>query len=250
MTDESPVLLAVQTAAYAGLDALLTVMPLDLCAYLHVGEELGPQLYLRRPMLADLDPADAFRLFTTLRDQIDGEDDAVSRRVDQFDAVIAVSTGARSRGLWVAGRRDRELDPDESTTARNLGQSIMSICHLAETTTTSPFGITVLRVAVDSTEAGATAEVALDNGAGVVIGEGTAATPIAAVAWATLDALDPTVKLVAADEDAIEESLAVLAMIRDDHGVASVGAALSDGGSLRAAAEATLAAVTSLARLI
>jgi hypothetical protein len=246
VTDESPVLLAVQSTAYAGLDALLSIMPLDLCAYLHVGENLGPQLYLRRPALAELDPADAFRLFSTLRDEIDIDDDMVSRRVDLFDAVVAVSNGPRSRGLWVAGRRGGELDTNESATARNLGQSIMSVCHLAENTSGSAFGVSVLRVAVDSSDNGASAEVAVDHGNGVAIGRGIAPTPLAAVAWATLDALDPSLKLVAADEDTIDQSRAVLAMIRDDHGASSVGAALSDGGSLRAAAEATIAAVSSL----
>ena len=247
MTDESPALLAVQAAAYAGLDAVLSVMPLDLCAYLHVGEDLGPQLYLRRPMLADLDPADAFRLFSTLRDRLDGaSDDVEHTRVDAFDALVAVSTGPRSRGLWIAGRRDGEIDGPDAKVATELGQAIMAICHLAENTTRASFAPTVVRVAVDTTETGATAEVALDQQGGITIGTGDAATPIAAVAWATLDAIDQSLKLVAADEDGIDQSRAVLALIRDDQGRSSVGAALSDAGSLRAAAEATVNAVASL----
>ena len=247
MSEESPALLAVQSVAYAGLDALLSVMPLDLCAYLHVGEELGPQLYLRRPMLAELDPSDAFRLFSTLRDRLDGvEDGVVQARVDTFESMVAVTSGPRSRGLWVAGRRDGELDSSESTLATNLAQSIMRVCHLAESTTRSSVAATVVRVAVDTTDTGAHAEVALDHPGGISVGAGTGATPIVAVAWATLDALDASLKLVAAAEDGIDQSRAVLALIRDDQGRSAVGAALSDDGSLRAAAEATVTAVGAL----
>jgi hypothetical protein len=248
MSEESAALIAVQSVAYAGLDGLLSVVPLDLCAYLHVGEELGPQLYLRRPMLAELDPADAFRLFSTLRDLLENtdHDEPVRARVDAFDALVTVSSGERSRGLWVAGRREGYLDEAQEAVARALGRSIMTVCHLAEGATGGTFAPTIVRVAVDTTEAGVSAEVAIDHGGGIGIGRGDAPTPVAAVAWATLDALDPSLKLIAADEDGIDHSRVVLALIRDDLGDSAVGAALADNGSLRAAAEATLSAVAAL----
>ena len=246
MTEEPAALVAVQSAAYAGLDTLLGVMPLDLCGYLHVGEQLGPQLYLRRPMLADLDPAEAFRLFSSLRDLLEGSDEAVTQAdVEHFDAMVVRSTGAQSRGLWVAGRRDGPMTDAEVTLAANLAQGIMLVCHLAEAATTPSFAASVVRVAVDTTEAGVNAEVALGYQGGTVIGQGKAPTPVAAVAWATVDALDPSLKVVAADEDGIDQSRVVLTLLRNDQGDTAVGAALADAGSLRAAAEATISAITS-----
>src|SRR3954468_12781939 len=116
--------IAVQNVAYSGLDALLGAVPVDLCAYLHVGQQLGPQLYLRRPTLAALDPADAFRLFSALRDQLEEADGESRMKIDAFDAFVVASAGPHSRGLWVAGRRDDTLTDDDAATAAALGRAV------------------------------------------------------------------------------------------------------------------------------
>jgi hypothetical protein len=246
MSDESPTLLAVQSVAYAGLDTLLAAVPLELCAYLHVGEQLGPQLYLRRPMLAELDPATAFRLFSTLRDLLDEtSDEDAPRYIEGFEACVTMSTGPQSRGLWVAGRRDG-LDEEQAALVGELGRGIMAVCHLAETATGGATPANVVRVSVDSSDRGAEAEVAIDRQGSVVTGVGTSPTPLAAVAWATIHALDPSVKLVAADEDDIGETRVVLVLLRNDDGRHAVGSSIADAGSLRGAADATVNALAAL----
>jgi len=126
-------LLSVQAVAYAGLDALLSVLPLDLCGYLHGGADLGPQLYLRRPTLSDLDSAEALGLLTTLQDLLDDSCDGTTHsRVDVFDAIVAVSSGPKSRGLWIAARRDGVLEAAEAAVVTSLARSIAAVCHLAE----------------------------------------------------------------------------------------------------------------------
>lgn len=125
--------MSVQSVAYAGLDALLSVLPLDLCGYLHVGEHLGPQLYLRRPMLSEVDSNEARQLLSTLRNLLDNTSDGTMHsRFDVFDAIVAASSGPESRGLWIAARRDRVLETAEATVATSLARSIAAVCHIAE----------------------------------------------------------------------------------------------------------------------
>lgn len=242
MTDAGLTPLTVQSVAYAGLDALLAAAPLDLCAYLHVGDQLGPQLYLRQPTLADLDPADAFRLFSTLRDLLDERpQEDLRTRIDVFDASVAVSSGSRSHGLWAAGRRDGLRDEDAAT-AVSLGRAIMTVCHAAESAAAASSLPVVVRVGVDTRGDRTTAEVEIDGGRSIT-GYGSGATPLAAVATATIDALAPSFKLIAADEDTIDDQRVVLVLVRDDQGDSTVGSALVDRGALVAAAEATLVAL-------
>ena len=242
MTDASPTPLTVQSVAYVGLDALLAAMPFDLCAYLHVGEQLGPQLYLRQPTLADLDPADAFRLFSTLRDLLDERpSEDLRTRIDTFDACVAVSSGPRSHGLWAAGRHDG-LHDKAAATAVSVGRAIMTVCHAAESAAVASSLPVVLRVGVDTRGDSTTAEVEIDNGR-TITGYGSGATQLAAVATATIDGIAPSSKLIAADEDTIDDQRVVLVLVRDDQGESTVGSALADRGPLVAAAEATLIAL-------
>jgi hypothetical protein len=96
--------LVVQHLAYAALDALRVVVPLDLCAYLHVTDGDGPQLYLRTPDLSSMTAAQAFDVFTALRDAVDGDEATTSRcRIGRFDAVAIRTKGPRSSGVFVVG---------------------------------------------------------------------------------------------------------------------------------------------------
>jgi len=238
--------LAVQSVAYAGLDTLLLAIPLDLCAYLHVGEELGPQLYLRRPTLGGLDPAEAFQLFSSLRDLLDDPaPDVADAKVGAFDAAVVRSTGPRSRGLWVIGSRSGPLPAEQVEVARAVGESVMAVCHAAEAVVPGaavPVAPSVERVAVETTDAGLRAEVSVLADKGVGSGVGVAASALAAVATATLDAVGSPRKLVAAEEDGIGETRVVLVLTMDDAGQLSVGSAIAEGGPLAAAADAALRA--------
>lgn len=238
--------LAVQSVAYAGLDALLLAIPLDLCAYLHVGEELGPQLYLRRPTLAGLDPAEAFQLFSSLRDLLDDPTpDLAEAKVGAFDATVVRSAGLRSRGLWVVGGRNGPLPAEQAEVARAVGDNVMAVCHAAEAMVpgaVTPVAPSVERVAVETTDGGLRAEVSVLGDRGVGNGTGVASSALAAVAMATLDAVGSTRKLVAAEEDGIGETRVVLVLTMDDAGDLSIGSAIAEGGPMAAAADAALRA--------
>ena len=248
MTDRAAPELAVQSVAYAGLDTLLLALPLELCAYLHVGEELGPQLYLRRPTLSALDPAEAFQLFSSLRDLLDApelSDGPVV--VGAFDAHVVRSTGPRSTGLWVIGSRGEPLGSDRVEVARAMGESVMALCHAAEGLIgdgpASPATPVVSRVAVETIEAGLRAEVVVAAAGRESTGHADAPSALAAVASATLDAVGSPRKLVAAEEDGLGDTRVVLVLTMDDVGGLSVGSALAEGGPLAAAAAAALESV-------
>lgn len=244
MTVGTAPLLAVQSVAYAGLDTLLLAVPLDLCAYLHVGEELGPQLYLRRPTLTELDPAEAFQLFSSLRDLLEDERAAVEPvRVGAFDAHVSRSAGVRSRGLWVVGGRGGPLAEEHASVALTLGESVMLLCHAAEAVTVTDETPVISRVAVETTDTGLRAEVSVEHQGAERRGQAEAATALAAVATATLDAVDAPCKLVAAEEDGLGDARIVLVLTMDEKGELSVGSAIADGGPLAAAAVAALRSI-------
>lgn len=239
--------LAVQTVAYAGLDALLTVRPFDLCAYLHVGEQLGPQLYLRRPTLASLDPADAFRLFSALRDQLEeapGEESRIT--LEDFDSLVVPSAGPHSRGLWVVGTRGAPLTADDAGVASSVAGGVMVVCHLAETALVRHAPPSVRHVAVETRSSGVHATVTLDHEGEQRVGNADATAPLMAVASATLHALDPSLKVGAAAEDTIGTERAVLVLVHDAAGRAAVGAALVAGDAMSSGATAALSAAARL----
>ena len=249
MTPTAPEL-AVQTVAYAGLDALLAVHPFDLCAYLHVGEQLGPQLYMRRPTLASLDPAVAFRLFSALRDQLDaagGDDRRTS--IEGFDARLVPSSGPHSRGLLVTGMRldsGESADEPAAESTATLAHAVMQVCHLAETALVRHAPAAVRHVTVETRDGATHATVTIEHEGVARVGHAEAAAAPTAVASATLEALDPSLKVMAAGEDGIGTERAVLVLVEDAAGRSAVGASLIGADAMSAAATAALDAAAAL----
>lgn len=130
--------LSVQELIYAGLEALEAAVALDLCAYLHVSGDFGPQLFLSAPALSSLDPAQAFELFCALRDALDWAalqaEDVGERVVDLagFSAVTVATTGSGSRGLHAVGRRGRPLMDQERAVTGRLARALGTACHRLE----------------------------------------------------------------------------------------------------------------------
>jgi hypothetical protein len=172
---------AAQEAIYAGLDALLSMMELDLCAYLHVPGDGGPQLFLRRPDLGHLPATEAFTLFSALRDALDrGASD-----VPGYNAVLIQSSGPGSRGLHAMGRREGKLDDEERRTVEALCRATASVAHALEP---SENRVEPLRVAVEMDSGVVTAHVELLRNGDQIAGRAEGATAHLAVAAAALDA--------------------------------------------------------------
>lgn len=137
--------LSVQDLIYAGLEALEAAVALDLCAYLHVSGDFGPQLFLSSPALATLDPSQAFDLFCALRDALDWSamhDDNAS--VDPivelagFSTMTVVTDGPHSRGLHAVGRTGRPLMDQERSVAGRLARALGTSCHRLESAGSAP----------------------------------------------------------------------------------------------------------------
>src|SRR5439155_15738478 len=125
--------LVIQDLVYGGLEAIAAAIPLDLCAYLHAAGDLGPQLYLSRPTLAEMDATEAFNLFTALRDTLMDEHEGDETILLGGFLALAVSTRGRySRGLHVIGRRDHALEDHERELAVKLGRSFGRAAHTLE----------------------------------------------------------------------------------------------------------------------
>jgi hypothetical protein len=116
--------------AYAALDAMRLAMPLDLCAYLHVVDGEGPQLYLRAPDLSAMTPTEAFDVFVAMREALDG--DGGRCLLGGFEAVAVRTAGPVSRGVFVAGRRGGELEKDELEVVDELGAAMGDAFHVVE----------------------------------------------------------------------------------------------------------------------
>lgn len=133
--------LSVQELIYAGLEAVEAALAVDLCAYLHVSGDFGPQLFLSSPALASLDPSQAFDLFCALRDALDWaalQNEEVTERVVElagFSAVTIATTGLGSRGLHAVGRKVRPLMDQERAVALKLCRALGVACHRLETAT-------------------------------------------------------------------------------------------------------------------
>ena len=233
----------VQRVAYAGLDALRAALSLDLCAYLHTAADAGPQLYLRAPDLSRLDATDAFNLFTALRDTLDSQEtESASAPIIGFESFSVVTAGLRSRGLFVVGRRDESLGDDERQIVTTLCRAVGSVSHaLADAGLDDP-DPTPVRVAVEITAGQAKADVLVSRRGELRIGQGEAPSPTVAVALATLDALDPSLKLIHSSEDDIGGERAVLVLVRDEGGATALGSALCGADHLHATAGAALQA--------
>lgn len=244
-TDEAGVL--AQELVYAGLEALAAVTPLDLCAYLHVAADEGPQLFLKAPSLSTVDPTEAFTLFTALRDALDSEHPEEHPVPIAGHAALAVRThGTASRGMHVAGRRAGPLEERERQTIAGLARRFADVAHALESLEAPAPRPVVARVSLETLGGRARAEVEVASGAAARTGSAEATTPPRAVAAAALDAVDPGLKLVDCADDEIAGERAVLALIADGTGAPSIGCALVGEAAdvLRAAAEAAIDAAS------
>jgi len=242
MTAPSDLGVVVQDVIYAGLDALLAAMPLDLCAYLHLAEAAGPQLYLRTPDLSSMDANECFALFGALRDALDAnEEDDSPFEVRGFHALRMNTRGARSRGLHVVGRRAEALDDRERELAGRLSHALGAATHALEAMG-PPSGEPTLRLSVEVVEGGPQADITLEAGGETRTGRGTAESPFEAVARAGLDAFRGEVQLVHAGLQEAGGERVALVIIEDAHAERGLGAALGQD-PLQATAAAALEAV-------
>jgi hypothetical protein len=245
----------VQDIVYAGLEALKAAITLDLCAYLHASEEQGPQLFLGCPDLASIDAAEAFALFSALRDALeDPHDGDETMLLGGFLAVAVSSRGEFSRGLHVVGRREVPFEDSERETIKKLTTSIASIVHALEQPGVVPVKQTAIagepiRVAVEMLQDRARAEVAAPFGDEIRAGTAEAQTPARAVVLAVIDAVDASLKLRDTAEGDIGGERAVLVLLSDERDRLALGSALIDSvtsDALRASASAALDAAQRL----
>src|SRR3954469_6193247 len=237
----------VQRVAYAGLDALRAAIPLDLCAYLHTTADTGPQLYLRAPDLSKMDATSAFSLFTAVRDTLDNQEtEGAVTAIGGFESFTVVTEGLRSRGLFVLGRRESALDPHEQEVASALCRSIGAVSHALSDAGLADTEPSPVRIAVEVSDGQARADVLVSRAGEMRIGQGEASSASVAVAVATLDAVDPALKLIQCSEDEIGAERAVLVLIRDEGGTNALGSALCGSDPLQATAGAALQAADRL----
>ena len=239
--------LLVQRVVYAGLDALRSVLSLELCACIHVASGFGPQLYLRAPDLSALDATEAFTLFSALRDLLEQpERDVSTVTVSGFTAMTRATAGPRSRSLFVCGRREGPLDPHEEAISAALCDAIGAAAHALEEAAGDEAASGSIRVVIEVADGVAKAEVSVPSLTGMQLGKGEAASPSRAVAQATLAAVDPTLKLGDASDEDVDGERAVLVLVRDGTGRAALGAALCGNDPLQATALAALEAARHL----
>lgn len=217
--------LVAQEAIYAGLDAMLAAVPLDLCAYLHLPASSGPQLFLRSPDLGTLDPATAFTLFTSLRDAVDRE----APQVPGFHAVFVPSTGSASRGLHAVGRRDGALalTAEERGIAEALCRATATIAHMLEP---AQQAIEPVRVAVEIQGETIRGEVEVVAAGERFTGKAERNTAHDAVAAAALEAIGGSSALTAAQSVEIAGDHAALVVV-ESGGTQHVGSALYEPGA-------------------
>jgi hypothetical protein len=237
--------IALQDVAYGGLDAVRAVLPVDLCAYLHVSSGLGPQLYLRAPDLSTLDANAAFGLFGSLRDVLGDAQPGVQRlEVGGFQSVVLLSEGEVSRGLFVFGRRDEAITDEEADVIAPLCAAIGVAAHALESAVEPPVSLGGIKVIVGSAPSGATtAEVLVPVGPDMRRATAEGSTSLDAAASATLAALaalEPDLTLAGVAPVLVNGYEAVVVVVRDADQQTVAGIALT--GSLDPAEAAALAA--------
>ena len=163
-------------------------------------------------------------------------------------AVTLRTVGPRSKGLSVLGRRGDTLSGDERGHAVTLARAVGAVCHAVETASGPESAPETLRVLVTTSGGQAEAEVAVGLAAEVRTGRGRDESPLAAVARAAIDTVDPTIQLVHAADDELGGERAVVVVVRGNDDATAIGAALSGSDSLRAAANAALEATARLPR--
>ncbi len=231
-----------QEAIYAGMDAVLAAVPVDLCAYLHLPVAAGPQLFLRRPELSALDPSTAFQLFTSLRDAAEhGDTD-----VPGFYVTFVRSAGPSSRGLHAVGRRDGKLDDTERAVVEAVCTATAKVAHALapEERTMEPVRVSV-EIAGESVKA--EVEVLLDGRPST--GRANHDTAHEAVAAAALGALGTGLALSHAKAVELDDDRVAIVLV-EGAGARRLGAALypSTGDPLVAFAGAALEAAARFPR--
>lgn len=243
--------LLVQELIYAGLDAMRSVSTLDLCAYLHLSDDGGPQLFLAAPALASVDPTEAFTLFTALRDTLEHEHEGdETLLLGRYFATAVTTQGDRSKGLHVFGTDEHSLGEHERETLIRLARAVALVVHRLEAADPSRTAVpaapsrSLVRVAVESVESGPRAEVSVSMGDEIRTGTAQDVTPIRAVASAVIDAVDRGLKLLEATDGDVGGERAVLVLIGDQYGRSALGASLvgQEADPLRAAAVSALEA--------
>jgi hypothetical protein len=240
----------IQDLVYGGLEALAAAMPLEFCAYLHAAGDAGPQLYLAKPSLAEMDATEAFNIFSALRDAL--EDEHAGDEIILLGGYLAIAVSSRgrySRGLHVIGRRDASLEDPERELAVKLCRSFGRAAHTLEIASDRPrITPTVARVAVELVGDMTRAEVAVPMHGEIRTGTAEAPSAPRAVALAVIDAVDQSLKLGEAIEGEVASERAVLVLLADERGRSALGASLCGAGSdpLQATAAATIDAAARL----
>ena len=147
-----------------------------------------------------MDANEAFHLFADLRDllvaDLPEESDVDIAGLVGCHAVTLRTVGPRSKGLSVLGRRGDTLSGDERGHAVTLARAVGAVCHAVETASGPESAPETLRVLVTTSGGQAEAEVAVGLAAEVRTGRGRDESPLAAVARAAIDTVDPTIQLV------------------------------------------------------
>jgi hypothetical protein len=223
----------------AGLDALASVLPLDLCAHLD-DSPAGAQLYLRVPSLASLDATAAYRLFADLRTALDkagvapGDPHVVE--VDGVPAVAITTAGGHTRRVTVAGRREGPLSPGEVDAVVHLARAL-ALVEPAATAADGP-----LRVSVELSGVTARAVVTVGGPGNESSGMSEAGGSTEAVARAALDALSSDVAYEGVGELALGAERAVVVLVRRPDGSPALGAAVVGADLLHSVASAAIVA--------
>jgi hypothetical protein len=242
MTDRG---LLTQRALYAGLDALRSVLLTDLAACIHAVSGAPPQLYLRQPTLGDLGASEAIKLYEELRHLLDQDDLPRIVGVGGRSACACITVGVGARTLWVVGRHEPAFDDGEADVVVSLAEAVGAVVAAIEETAHTLRQESV-SVSVEGSGRISRAEVWVPVGSRVRASRSEGASPMIAVAQATLAAVDEDLKLATAAEDTIDGERAVLVLARNPMGRAAVGAAVCDDDPLLATARAALDAARSL----
>jgi hypothetical protein len=248
--------LLMQDLVYAGLEVLRTAVDAELCAYLHASDEHGPQLYLAAPDLGSTDPTEAFNLFTSFRDALDDEHAGDETfLIGTYVAVAVTTVGARSRGLHVVGRREAPLEASERELVAKMARALGAVVHNWQPPPDAPpepavvvGGARLSRVAIETVEGRARAEVSASLGDEVRTGVGEAASPSHAVTHAVCDLVGGNLKLVETADENVAGDRITLVLLKDEIDRRAIGASLvsETNDLLQATAIAALDAATRL----
>jgi len=183
----------------------------DLVAYVHHADRGAPHLHLGRPALSELTPDRCFDLCRSLDARGRSRPGIVEPfTAGGFEGVAVVVTGTGARGLWVAARRGRPLDPSDADEAaayaRGTGAAATLLDLLAsDAPTVAP------QVQVRVEEGQVLAQVVLRGGQASV----GAPTGVEAAARATLEAAGSDAEFLYAAAARDDSTAASVVLVRD-----------------------------------